>query len=57
MGQERGALGTAGFTQIEITPTRAVADGMLAAVVHATKPPTYASCCGKGDHTTKGASR
>ncbi|MEV7172836.1 arsenite methyltransferase [Streptomyces sp. NPDC093224] len=59
----RRELTAAGFTQIEITPTHAVADGMHAALVRATKPQASASCCGvsaccgEGDHTTKGASR
>ncbi|WLW53907.1 arsenite methyltransferase [Streptomyces sp. YU58] len=36
----RAGLAAAGFTGIEITPTHPVADGMHAAIVRATKPPT-----------------
>ncbi|MBQ0828602.1 arsenite methyltransferase [Streptomyces tagetis] len=36
----RQGLETAGFTDIRITPTHAVADGMHSAIVHATKPAT-----------------
>ncbi|MGW2747823.1 arsenite methyltransferase [Streptomyces sp. NPDC001450] len=52
----RAGLEAAGFTDIEITPTHAVADGMHSAIVRATKPtispsattasPTDPSCCG-----------
>ncbi|MFE6915227.1 arsenite methyltransferase [Streptomyces rubiginosohelvolus] len=56
----REGLAAAGFTNIELTPTHAVADGMHAATVRATKPTTAAgtepqpltrtagstSCCG-----------
>jgi ubiquinone/menaquinone biosynthesis C-methylase UbiE len=34
----RAGLAAAGFTDIEITPTHAVADGMHSAIVRATKP-------------------
>uniref|UniRef100_A0AAU1IA37 Arsenite methyltransferase n=1 Tax=Streptomyces sp. NBC_00180 TaxID=2903632 RepID=A0AAU1IA37_9ACTN len=34
----RQGLETAGFTDVEITPTHPVADGMHSAIVHATKP-------------------
>ncbi|MEE1813903.1 arsenite methyltransferase [Streptomyces sp. SP18ES09] len=40
----RAGLETAGFTDIEITPTHAVADGMHSAIVKATKPPTIDIC-------------
>ena len=52
----RAGLEAAGFTNIEITPTHAVADGMHSAIVRATKPqttataadgaPASAECCG-----------
>ncbi|MDC0769497.1 arsenite methyltransferase [Streptomyces sp. HD] len=54
----RAGLESAGFTDVEITPTHAVADGMHSAVVRATKPTTAPgpaatvpsaetdSCCG-----------
>ncbi|KUM81394.1 arsenite methyltransferase [Streptomyces griseorubiginosus] len=51
----RAGLEAAGFTDIEITPTHPVADGMHSAIVRATKPATTAtepdavadnSCCG-----------
>ncbi|MEV6317286.1 arsenite methyltransferase [Streptomyces sp. NPDC051776] len=45
----RKGLEAAGFTDIEITPTRPVADGMHAAIVRATKPDAAdatAACCG-----------
>ncbi|MFD5429438.1 arsenite methyltransferase [Streptomyces sp. NPDC127084] len=47
----RAGLETAGFTEIEITPTHAVADGMHSAIVRATKPgaattPADDPCCG-----------
>ncbi|KUO09268.1 arsenite methyltransferase [Streptomyces sp. DSM 15324] len=51
----RAGLAAAGFTDIEITPTHPVADGMHSAVVRATKPTTATgadacatddSCCG-----------
>ncbi|GAB2442888.1 arsenite methyltransferase [Streptomyces incanus] len=54
----RAGLEAAGFTDIEITPTHAVADGMHSAIVRATKPTTVdgpattvphaegGSCCG-----------
>jgi arsenite methyltransferase len=52
----RAGLAAAGFTDIEITPTHPVADGMHSAVIRAAKPsgsggtsgsaPTTAACCG-----------
>ncbi|MER6437723.1 arsenite methyltransferase [Streptomyces sp. NPDC001185] len=39
----REGLEAAGFTDVEITPTHSVADGMHSAVVHATKPRTGAT--------------
>lgn len=51
----RQGLEAAGFTNIELSPTHAVADGMHSAIVRATKPTTSnkaeastgsASCCG-----------
>jgi hypothetical protein len=42
-GEYRRGLEAAGFTDIEITPTHAVADGMHSAIVRATKP---AGCAG-----------
>ncbi|MFF7356923.1 arsenite methyltransferase [Streptomyces filipinensis] len=50
----RAGLEAAGFTDIEITPTHAVADGMHSAIVRATKPnaattatsATQDTCCG-----------
>ncbi|MDT0470071.1 arsenite methyltransferase [Streptomyces gibsoniae] len=52
----RAGLEAAGFTDVEITPTHPVADGMHSAIVRATKPPTAESahravelsdaCCG-----------
>jgi arsenite methyltransferase len=36
----RAGLEAAGFTDIEITPTHSVADGLHSAIVHATKPTT-----------------
>lgn len=51
----REGLETAGFTDVEITPTHSVADGMHSAIVRATKPATAEaaaaakpadSCCG-----------
>lgn len=58
----RAGLETAGFTDIEITPTHAVADGMHSAIVRATKPTTTgpdsaktsatSSCCGVTDCCT-----
>ncbi|MFD5694081.1 arsenite methyltransferase [Streptomyces rubiginosohelvolus] len=58
----REGLASAGFTNIELTPTHAVADGMHSAMVRATKPTTTTdtaaqkpvqaagsgSCCGGG---------
>ncbi|RAG87046.1 arsenite S-adenosylmethyltransferase [Streptacidiphilus pinicola] len=57
----RGGLEAAGFTAIDITPTHAIADGLHAAIIKATKPtsavspappaatPTAATpCCGTG---------
>ncbi|MEU3339313.1 arsenite methyltransferase [Streptomyces sp. NPDC002144] len=49
-GEYRAGLESAGFSDIEITPTHAVADGMHSAVVRATKPAAVTdpagSCCG-----------
>jgi arsenite methyltransferase len=49
----REGLEAAGFTNVEITPTHPVADGMHSAIVHATKPTTTgaksASTCGCQD--------
>ncbi|MFJ4632219.1 MULTISPECIES: arsenite methyltransferase [unclassified Streptomyces] len=52
----RTGLEAAGFTDIEITPTHPVADGMHSAIVHATRPPAVETrpeatpsadtCCG-----------
>ncbi|MFD8815255.1 methyltransferase domain-containing protein, partial [Streptomyces sp. NPDC059627] len=52
----RAGLAAAGFTDIEITPTHPVADGMHSAVIRAAKPagsggtsgsaPATAACCG-----------
>ncbi|MCQ9131883.1 arsenite methyltransferase [Streptomyces hilarionis] len=52
----RAGLQAAGFTDVEITPTHAVADGLHSAIVRATKPATAestgpaaessAACCG-----------
>ncbi|MFJ8162388.1 arsenite methyltransferase [Streptomyces sp. NPDC096136] len=49
----RQGLQAAGFTGVEITPTRAVADGMHSATIRAVKPtaetatvPEAATCCG-----------
>ncbi|MFI8946608.1 arsenite methyltransferase [Streptomyces sp. NPDC053750] len=46
----RDGLSAAGFTGIELTPTRTVADGMHSAVVRAVKPdravPRHATTCG-----------
>ncbi|WP_406437517.1 arsenite methyltransferase [Streptomyces sp. NBC_01613] len=60
----RAGLEAAGFTDIEITPTHAVADGMHSAIVRAGKPATAtvpdtaagaatdSSCCGVNDCCT-----
>jgi SAM-dependent methyltransferase len=46
----RQGLATAGFTNVEITPTDAVADGMHSAIIRATKPvsadTSAEACCG-----------
>lgn len=53
----RASLAAAGFTDIQITPTNAVADGMHSAIIRATKPTatpdpagsasgTASACCG-----------
>jgi SAM-dependent methyltransferase len=44
----RAGLEAAGFTDIEITPTHSVADGMHSAIVHAAKP---TSATATGPHT------
>ncbi|HEY2916938.1 MAG TPA: arsenite methyltransferase [Candidatus Limnocylindrales bacterium] len=64
MTEFRGGLEAAGLTDVTITPTHAVADGMVSAIVKATKPseatprldvaalsrlPMLASGCGCGD--------
>lgn len=56
----RAGLEAAGFSDIEITPTHAVADGMHSAIVRATKPnavsaarsATQDTCCGVTDCCT-----
>ncbi|WSD36995.1 arsenite methyltransferase [Streptomyces sp. NBC_01750] len=45
----RQGLKAAGFIDIEITPTPAVADGMHSAIVRATKPATYTATATDGD--------
>jgi SAM-dependent methyltransferase len=40
----RAGLTAAGFTDIHITPTHAVADGMHSAIIRATKPDSAAGC-------------
>ena len=41
-------LAAAGFTDVTVTPTHAVADGMHSAIIIATKPASATSC---GDYT------
>src|SRR5690349_231656 len=50
MGEYRDGLAAAGFTDITVTPTREVADGMHAAIIRARKPGD--SCCGVHDCCT-----
>ena len=50
----RAGLEAAGFTDIDITPTHPVADGMHSAIVRATKPATADSCCGVNACCTPG---
>ena len=45
IGEYRDGLAAAGFTDITITPTHQVADGMHSAIIRARKP-TDDSCCG-----------
>lgn len=45
IGEYRDGLTAAGFTDISITPTHHVADGMHSAIVRARKPGSDA-CCG-----------
>jgi SAM-dependent methyltransferase len=45
VGEYREGLAVAGFTDITITPTHQVADGMHSAIIRASKPTTHA-CCG-----------
>ncbi|GGN64637.1 arsenite S-adenosylmethyltransferase [Streptomyces albiflavescens] len=47
----RQGLEAAGFTDIDITPTHQVADGMHSAIVRATKPPTTESVRQAGELT------
>ncbi|MCX5387745.1 arsenite methyltransferase [Streptomyces sp. NBC_00083] len=42
----RSGLEAAGFVDVVITPTHAVADGMHSAIVRATKPAAEDACCG-----------
>lgn len=51
----RQGLEAAGFTDIEITPTHAVADGMHSAVVRATKPATERAADDAPGHGTEAA--
>ncbi|MCF1596883.1 arsenite methyltransferase [Streptomyces muensis] len=44
----RAGLEAAGFTEVEITPTHAVADGMHSAIVRAIKPQTVTSSSASG---------
>ena len=50
----REGLAAAGFTDVEITPTHRVADGMHSAIVRATKPATADACCGVSACCTPG---
>lgn len=60
----RSGLEAAGFTDVEITPTHPVADGMHSAIVRATKPPATETqaevtesadaCCGVNARCTSG---
>jgi arsenite methyltransferase len=45
IGEYRDGLAAAGFTDISITPTHQVADGMHSAIIRASKPAAD-SCCG-----------
>jgi arsenite methyltransferase len=68
MADYRHGLETAGFTGVEITPTRQVADGMHSAIIRATKPTTTGqpdstaapeaagACCGVNACCTTGES-
>ena len=49
----RAGLAAAGFTDVDITPTHSVADGMFSAIIRATKP---AACCGVSGCCTPGES-
>lgn len=46
IAEYRDGLAAAGFTDVTITPTHEVADGMHSAIVKASKPATTAACCG-----------
>ena len=54
IGEYRDGLISAGFTDVTITPTHDVADGMHSAVIKATKPAAADSCCGVADCCTAG---
>ncbi|MFL4901838.1 arsenite methyltransferase [Streptomyces sp. MMS24-I2-30] len=49
----RAGLTDAGFTDVEIAPTHAVADGMHSAIVRAAKPSTAVSAGVPAEHTTR----
>jgi arsenite methyltransferase len=66
MAEYRRGLEVAGFTDVQITPTHQVADGMHSAIIHATKPATAqllaptasradaGACCGVNACCTSG---
>jgi arsenite methyltransferase len=46
LAEYRAGLTAAGFTDITITPTHQVVDGMHSAIIKARKPATAGNCCG-----------
>jgi len=54
IGEYGAGLAAAGFTDIVVTPTHRVADGMHSAIVRARKPGTADSCCGVAGCCTLG---
>src|SRR5204862_6360185 len=54
ISEYRTGLQAAGFTDVEITPTHPVADGMHSAIVRATKPAAADACCGVSACCTPG---
>jgi arsenite methyltransferase len=54
IAEYRAGLAAAGFTDITVTPTHQVADGMHSAIIKARKPATAGNCCGVAGCCTPG---